>query len=188
MTPLELLDALFAFARAKIVGAADAEPDLATPCRDWTLRQLVNHVIASADGFGGMVDGSSTEFDVEAWAETPFAGDDPVVAYDAAVAHALAAFGAPGALEGTVSVGPREAPVAMMVYACAGDALLHGWDLAKATGQDTALPEAPAAEVLAFMERMSGGDAPRPNFDPPVPVPDDASVGDRLVGLSGRRP
>jgi hypothetical protein len=44
-----------------------------------------------------MVDGSSTAFDVDAWAETPYVGDDPVIAYDAAVAHALAAFGAPGA-------------------------------------------------------------------------------------------
>jgi uncharacterized protein (TIGR03086 family) len=75
----------------------------------------------------------------------------------------------------------------MLVYPCAGDALLHGWDLATATGQDTELPEAVAAEVLAFMEQNLG-DGPRPGFDPAVEVPAAAPVGDRLVALSGRHP
>jgi hypothetical protein len=74
-----------------------------------------------------------------------------------------------------------------VVIPCAGDALLHGWDVAKASGQDTEIPAGPAAEVLAFMER-NGGDGPRPNFDAPVAVADGASVGERLVGLSGRHP
>ena len=58
MSELELLEASFAFARTKIVGARGAAPDIATPCRDWTLRRLLNHVVASADGFAGIVDGS----------------------------------------------------------------------------------------------------------------------------------
>ena len=188
MSELELLEASFAFARTKIVGARGAAPDIATPCRDWTLRRLLNHVVASADGFAGIVDGSYASFDVEAWADTPYPGDDPAVAYGAAVAKALAAFGATGALERTVAVGPREMPVSVMAYPCAADALIHGWDLATATGQDPTIPEGPATEALGFMLRMGGGDAPRPNFDPPVPVPDDASVTDRLVAFSGRRP
>jgi uncharacterized protein (TIGR03086 family) len=186
VTPLELLEASFAFTRTKIDGTRDAPLDAPTPCSEWTLQQLLNHTIASADGFASIVDGSVAEFDVESWAETPFAGD-AVAAYDAAVAHALSAFGAPGAFERVVSIGPNEAPVSVLVYPCAGDALLHGWDLATATGQDAEIPEAPGAEVLVFVEQNLG-DGPRPGFAAAVPVPDDAPVGQRLVASSGRRP
>ncbi len=187
MNPLELLDASFAFARSKIDGARGASLDAVTPCSDWPLRKLLNHTIASAHGFAAIVDGSVAQFDVESWEDTPFAGDDPVVAYDAAVAHALAAFSAPGAFERVVSVGPNEAPVSVLVYPCAGDAILHGWDIATATGQDTVMPRNAAAEVLSFVEQNLGS-GPRPGFDAAVEVPADASVGDRLVGSSGRRP
>jgi uncharacterized protein (TIGR03086 family) len=186
MNPLDLLDASFAFARSKIEGARDASLDVATPCSEWTLRKLLNHTIASAHGFASIVDGSVAAFDVESWEDTPF-GDDPVAAYDAAVAHALAAFSAPGAFERVVSIGPNEAPVSVLVYPCSGDAILHGWDIATATGQDTAMPGDAAAEVLAFVEQNLGS-GPRPGFADAVEVPADASVGDRLVGSSGRRP
>ncbi len=186
MTPLELLEASFAFTRSKIEGARDASPDAPTPCSEWTVRQLLNHTIASADGFAAIVDGSVTEFDVESWSETPYTGD-PVAAYDAGVAHTLEAFGAPGAFGRMVSIGPQEAPVSVLVYPCAGDALLHGWDLATATGQDAEIPEAPGAEVLTFIERNLG-DGPRPGFAAAVPVSEDASVGERLVASSGRQP
>jgi uncharacterized protein (TIGR03086 family) len=184
--PIELLEASFGFTRSKIEGARDASPDAPTPCSEWSTRQLLNHTIASADGFAAIVDGSVAAFDVESWAETPYEGD-PVVAYDVAVAHALTAFGEPGALDRIVSMGPHDAPVSVLVYPCAGDALLHGWDLAKATGQDVEIPEAVGAEVLAFMERNLG-DGPRPGFAAAIAVPDDAPVGVRLVAMSGRHP
>jgi uncharacterized protein (TIGR03086 family) len=186
VTPHELLEASFGFTRSKIDGARGASPDAPTPCSEWTVQQLLNHMIASADGFAAVVNGSVVEFDVESWVETPYPGD-PVAAYDAAVAHALAAFGAPGALDRMVSMGPHEAPVSVLVYPCAGDALLHAWDLATATGQDAEIPEAVGAEVLTFMERNLG-DGPRPGFAAAVPVPDDAPVGQRLVAMSGRHP
>ncbi len=186
MTPLELLEASFGFARSKIEGTRDASPDAPTPCSEWTIQQLLNHTIASADGFAAIVDGSVAEFDVESWSETPYTGD-PVAAYDAAVAHALQAFGASGAFDRMVSIGPREVSVSVLVFPCAGDALLHGWDLATATGQDARIPDAAGAEVLGFVERNLG-DGPRPGFAAAVAVRDDAPVWERLVASSGRQP
>jgi len=67
---------------------------------------------------------------------------------------------------------------------------MHGWDLARATGQPWSPPQAAAEESLAFAPGMLGpgyqgnGKA----FANPVPVPADAPAFDRLLGLSGRDP
>jgi uncharacterized protein (TIGR03086 family) len=66
--------------------------------------------------------------------------------------------------------------------------VLHGWDLARATGQEYDPGEASAA-VSYEMVKPSGDDSLRDGiFGPPVAVPDDAPLLDRAVGMSGRRP
>jgi uncharacterized protein (TIGR03086 family) len=66
-------------------------------------------------------------------------GDDPLAAYDASAKSAAAAFNSPGAMETPVAV--SYGPVPGEIYAGHRllDVLIHGWDLAKGTGQDTTL-------------------------------------------------
>ena len=66
------------------------------------------------------------------------------------------------------------------------DTVVHGWDLAKATGQDAEMPPDVAEAALAFTTKAMKDR--RIGFGDPVPVPDDASVTDRLVGWLGRNP
>jgi uncharacterized protein (TIGR03086 family) len=67
---------------------------------------------------------------------------------------------------------------------------VHGWDLARATGQPWSVPAAAAEESLAFAPAMLTDDYQGEGkpFGKPVPVPDSAAPLDRLLGLSGRDP
>jgi uncharacterized protein (TIGR03086 family) len=69
-----------------------------------------------------------------------------------------------------------------------GDVFLHTWDLARATGQDDRLDEATCAEMLAGMEPIEELMRSSGQYGPRVPVPEDASVQDRLLGFIGRDP
>lgn len=70
------------------------------------------------------------------------------------------------------------------------DQLIHGWDLAKATGQDTTMPEDLAAAAWGFLDGRLPDEARGPgrNFKVAVPVSDDASVQDKLIAYCGRQP
>jgi uncharacterized protein (TIGR03086 family) len=67
---------------------------------------------------------------------------------------------------------------------------VHGWDLARATGQEWAPPAAAARESLRFAPSMLSSDYQGAGkaFAPRVPVPETAPPLDRLLGLSGRDP
>ena len=109
-----------------------------TPCADWNVGELLNHLVAgnwwaaelargaTIDGVGSKLDGDQL-------------GDDALNAYDRSADAAAAAFEAPGALDAPCAV--SYGPVPGSVYAGHGfiDVLIHGWDLAVATGQDRAL-------------------------------------------------
>src|SRR5262249_9742735 len=68
------------------------------------------------------------------------------------------------------------------------DILVHGWDLAKATGQPAALDDALAAHALAFAEQAITPDTRAPRIGPALPTAVNAPLTDRLVALLGRRP
>ncbi len=68
------------------------------------------------------------------------------------------------------------------------DTLIHTWDLAKATGQNTDMDPALAeACYTAFAPQIDGYRGPE-TFGPEVTVPEDASIQDKLLGIMGRKP
>jgi uncharacterized protein (TIGR03086 family) len=90
-------------------------------------------------------------------------------------------------MERIVSTPMGERPGAVLVQLRVAELLVHGWDLARATGQDTDLdPE--LAEVVRTAWTTQLGDRPRTllPFDEPQPVPDDAPAADRLAAYLGR--
>ena len=68
------------------------------------------------------------------------------------------------------------------------DVVMHGWDLARATGQDDTLPPDFCRQAVAGMEPMAEMLYASGQFGPRVPVPDDADDQTRLLGLIGRDP
>jgi len=113
-------------------------------------------------------------------------GTDPLRTYDDSALVAAAVFRAPGAMEAPCAV--SYGPVPGEVY-CGHrfiDVLIHGWDVASSTGQDTTLdPELVEAcvEVLEPQLDMLVGSG---MFGTPLEVPEDASRQTRLLAMLGR--
>ena len=158
---------------------------LATPCIQWDVRTLVNHVVGE-NRWAVPLFGGGTIAEVGEQFDGDLLGADPVAAWDESVAEALAAVDEMGAMERTVHLSFGDFPgreYAMQLFA---DLLVHGWDLARATGQDERLdPELVAACAgwfadLAPSYREAGAVAPRP------PVPGDADPQTLLLAEFGR--
>ena len=155
-----------------------------TPCTEWEVRTLVGHLTGGYQMFA-----AALGYPVPAGA-TP---DDTAGVHRASGEAAIAAFGAAGALDGTVTLPVGEVPGHVALALALTDAVVHGWDLAKATGQDTSIDEELAAVLLAGVEQMVGPqmrqpDGPMPVFAAPVAVGPDDPAADRLIAFLGRRP
>ena len=114
-------------------------------------------------------------------------GDDPIGAYEQSVSPAKQAATAPGAMEATchLSFGdPSGAEYAGQLFT---DLLVHGWDIAKATGQDTRLD--PERASIYYEEIVPRKDSIRASgvFSTEQPVTDDADVQTKLLALLGRQ-
>lgn len=181
----ENLARAFASTREVLLNVKPAQYDDPTPCQSWTVRELLNHIVGGAHWFGATT---------EAGESAPDSGrdvteGDVVADFDAGVARALAAFGAPGAQEKIVKLPFGEFPGAIYMGLATTDTFTHGWDLAKATGQSTDLDAELAAELLTAAELLVPdqfrGAEPMP-FGPRAEAPAAATAADRLAAFLGR--
>ena len=182
--PLARFDRAAAAADAAIAAVRPEQLDAPTPCTEWTVRQLLNHVVGGNKAFASMQTGGGP---VDRTAD--HLGDDPVAAFRTSVARLRDVFAADGALEKTV-VGPfGEVPGAFLVTMRVNEMMVHGWDVAKATGQhyvcNPVVAERAREVSAALLAQVPAGRSP---FAPPVTVEDSAPAIDRLVGLLGRQP
>ncbi len=162
-----------------------------TPCTDWDVRQLLNHVAAGNMIFARLASGERPPGPITPEERaTDWLGADPVAGFRAAGKSMHDAFLTPGFLESrrqTPMMG--EQPGTAVVRMRMNELLIHGWDLAKATGQRHDLPEDLAEDALsAWKGRL--GDRPREGmpFGVPVTIADDAPAIDRLAAFLGRQP
>ncbi|MDQ2814626.1 MAG: TIGR03086 family metal-binding protein [Actinomycetota bacterium] len=154
-----------------------------TPCTEWDVSQLVDHLITGNRRFAALLrDHPQAE---PAGTER---GDDRAAAYRSSAAALRTAFSAPGALDRTYQSPIGPAPGLALVQLRIAEQLLHGWDLARATGQHPDLPEDLSGAALA-RARAQLGDATREGlpFAAPQPVAADASAIDQLAAFFGRR-
>jgi uncharacterized protein (TIGR03086 family) len=170
-----------------VAGVGDDQWDLPTPCDDWDVRELVNHLVSENLWVAPMLEGRSID-DVGDAFEGDQLGDDPVAAYDRSAEIAGEAACRPGAMEQPVAVSYGPVPGADYTGHRLVDVVVHGWDLAAATGQDRSM-DAEALEVLwPRLQSEAEMLASTPYFGDPVSVGDDAPLADRVLGLLGRDP
>jgi len=154
-----------------------------TPCEEYTLGDLVHHVGGlslaftwaatkdprSAESGGPMGDGSRLEED---WREL----------YAARLADLAEAWRSPEAWTGMTRAGGVDLPGEVAGLVALNEVVVHGWDVARATGRPYEITREEAEACLAFAAQASEV------FGPPVDVPEDASPLDRLVARTGRDP
>jgi len=177
----------------------EVEPDQwtwPTPCTEWDVRQLVNHMTQANLSYVRLLrGGTSTEF--VQFREVDALGTDPLGAYTLSVRTCADAFGQPGApgLRLDHPLGEMSGKQALAVRTT--DSTIHTWDLARAIGADETLDEDLVAWISDHIEEIYAGLPETPTstetthrfFAAPqgVPAPD-ASLQERLLRRTGRTP
>jgi uncharacterized protein (TIGR03086 family) len=176
MDLLDLFDRGTEWSAGKIPAAED-KLDAPTPCDEWDVRTLLNHMLDTQEYFSATARGESPALPSGTPSER--IGDDPAKTYEQTRQATLGAYRKPGVLEKT---GPSLG-IAFV------DQLVHGWDLARATGQDATMPDDLAQSAFQMIDGQLDGEERRgPAFKPAISVPDDASAQEKLLGYGGRQP
>ena len=157
-----------------------------TPCTEWDVRALVNHLVAEQLWAPLLLDGAIVE-DVGDRFDGDQLGADPVAAWASAAAAAREAFAAPGALRRFVELSYGRRPAEGYCQEMTLDLTVHAWDLARGIQVDERLDGELVSDVLAFIEPQVEQLAGTGMFAPPVAVGDDADSQTRLLALLGRR-
>ena len=155
-----------------------------TPCTDWSVRDLANHVIGENRWIPPLLAGK-TIADVGDALDGDLLGEDPVRAWDAAAAEAWPAVrGAP--LERTVHLSFGDVPGRVYVGQVLCDHVIHSWDLARAIGADETLD--PELVRFAYDELVPQVDAWRSGgaLGPKVDVDEGADLRTKLLAEAGR--
>jgi uncharacterized protein (TIGR03086 family) len=172
---LDLYERASSWATEKVPGATE-KLTARTPCDDWDVRTLLNHILETQRYFLSSARGE----DASRPSPSPPAtlSDDPVVDFEAVRRDMLAAYAEPGVIEKT---GPA-------LGVAFSDILVHSWDLARATDQDETMPAGLAAAAYEMVHGKFTDEQRKGIFKPEVPIGDDASPQDRLLAYTGRDP
>jgi uncharacterized protein (TIGR03086 family) len=156
-----------------------------TPCEGWDVHELLHHIVSGNRWVRPLVEGE-TIAGVGDRLDGDLLGQSPYMAYEASAADAERAFCEDGALGAPCAV--SYGPIPGEVY-CRDrflDVLVHGWDLATATGQDATLDPELVAAALEIVEPHRGMLAASGAFGSPTDPPPGADPQTRLLAWLGR--
>lgn len=149
-----------------------------TPCDDFTVRGVLEHMISGATAFAAAYRGT-----------TPAEPDlhDPLGTFNDVLGDLVAAVSAPGALDQTVQAPFGPIPGDTFARFVVLDGLVHGWDMAVATGQPYEPPDELVAAADAFARQAIDPLRDGTTFADAVEPAPDASPIERLARYTGRR-
>jgi uncharacterized protein (TIGR03086 family) len=185
MSPLQLLVVSNdAFARRlRLVQPDDWQRP--TPCSEWDVRALVNHVVGANIRYQLLLHGAPTE-QVEATRAVDHLGDDAVASFVATANAVVACFREDGALERVAHHVTGDRTGRQLLSMRILDVAIHGWDLACAIGADQTLDTDVVAFLLAHTANLDLGQGAFAPAD--TDVPHNAPPQDQLLHRLGRRP
>ena len=171
--------------RLRLVGPGDWRRP--TPCAEWDVRALVNHVVGANIRYRLLLRGASTE-QVEATRDVDHLGDDAPASFVATADGVVACFREEGALERIVHhvAGDRTGRELLSMRIL--DSAVHAWDLARAIGADETLDEDVVAFLLAYTAGLDFGSRQHAFAPADAGLPRTASRQDRLLHRLGRTP
>ncbi|WP_405778187.1 TIGR03086 family metal-binding protein [Streptomyces sp. NBC_00859] len=178
----DLLAAAARQALPVVRGIEDGQLTDRTPCAEYDVRALLNHLIHVLVNFQALATRESADFT----AEPEYMAGDWRRRFGEETDALVAAWAAPGAEEGTA--GAMNLPARTVGHMVLGDLTVHAWDLARATGQDFAPEPAVVEEVSPALADMAPMARAGGVFGEPVPVAAGAPEFDRVLALTGRDP
>jgi uncharacterized protein (TIGR03086 family) len=183
MTPIEQLAQIVPTVSDLVDRIEPGQLDDPTPCRRFTVRDVLDHMLVLGGSFAYAFRGEEPPT-IE---PPPRDGRVPAAEFRKTMDDLLDAVRSPGAMERTVPTPMGEMPGETFARLVAFDGLIHGWDLARSTGQEYRIADAIVADVDSFAraaitDAMRDGDT----FDVATTAPADADRLERLVAFSGR--
>jgi uncharacterized protein (TIGR03086 family) len=174
-----------------IEGVSDDLLDAPTPCLEYTLGDLVDHIrrltiaftAAAKKDTAGMTSGRAP-------GDAKSLGDDWRTRIPRDLSALAEAWREPAAWTGMTMAGGIDLPGELAGIIVLDELVVHGWDVARASGQDFDQDRDSVEAVYGFVKQFSsaGEEAREGMFGPEVAVADDAPLLDRLLGLTGRDP
>ncbi|MFF8019639.1 TIGR03086 family metal-binding protein [Streptomyces sp. NPDC007896] len=171
-------------------GMTQEQLDRATPCPGLAVHNMLGHLGGLAVAFrdAGRKDLGVTT-DTDPGSVVPDIGPDWRAALPKALDELAEAWRDPAAWTGVTRAGGVTLPGAVAGAVAADELVVHGWDLARATGQEYEPDAVALRAAYGFLAAAAESSGPGGGvFGPVVPVPDDAPFLDRVIGLSGRDP
>ena len=175
-----------------VTGVDDAQHGAPTPCPAYQVGDLLEHIGTLAGAFA-----AAARKDRGPLTGPPPAGDAARltanwrVSIPGDLATLAQAWSAPGAWDGTTRIAAMDSPADMVGVTLADELVVHGWDLAQATGQPFAPDPAAVRAARSFLDLFASPDAPAGDevvFGPSRPTPPDAPALDQVLALAGRDP
>jgi uncharacterized protein (TIGR03086 family) len=176
---LKSAEATLAVLQHVLHGIAKDDESKQTPCREFDVTSLTDHLMNSITSIGEKAGAEFPERD---------RGDSVERQVILAARPALDAWHRRG-LDGTVPFGGGEAPAKMMAGVLSIEFLVHAWDYAKATDREVTAPDSLSDYVMGLAKQIiTPQGRTSVGFDDPVEVAADAGALDRLIAYTGRRP
>jgi uncharacterized protein (TIGR03086 family) len=157
-----------------------------TPCSEWDVKEVANHIIGENLWAGELFKGK-TIAEVGNALDGDLAGEDPAAAYRTSVTVAAEVVSAPGAMEATCHLSFGDFSGSDYAEQLFMDTLIHGWDIAKATGQDTRLDPELVSACLPIARQLTGAYRAAGVIGEDLPVSSDADPQTQLLAMLGRR-
>lgn len=184
MEPIDQLSYIVPTLTALVDRIEPAQLNDPTPCADFTVHDVLDHMIVLGGSFAYWFRGEAAP-EIKA---PPVYGRVPAAEFRAAMEDLLDAVKSPGATDRMISAPIGEMPGEVFARFVAFDGLIHGWDLATATNGGYELPACVIDAVDQFARgalspEMRDGDT----FKDATVAPDDATPLERLVAFSGRQ-
>jgi uncharacterized protein (TIGR03086 family) len=173
-----------------IEGVPEELLDAPTPCLEYTLGDLVDHVRQLTMAFTAAAKKDTGMTSGRAPGDAQNLGDDWRTRIPRDLAALAEAWQEPAAWTGMTMAGGIDLPGELAGIIALDELVVHGWDVARASGQDFDQDRESLEAVYGFVKQFSsaGEEAREGMFGPEVVVPDDAPLLDRLLGLTGRDP
>ena len=180
---LDLLSRAVEQTGATIAGVKPEQATLPTPCTEWDVRALVNHTVFDLKLFESIVHGAERPTPDE-----NLIGDDWLATYNQASRSLLDAWQRHGE-SGVMQLGRLgEVPATWAIGQHVADIAVHGWDIARATGQPTELDPDVGQVALEWAKASLKPEFRGQAFGPEVTVPENTPLYDRLAAFFGRTP
>jgi uncharacterized protein (TIGR03086 family) len=189
--PIELYEAAAQGFRQTLSGVKENQMNSPTPCTEWNVQALINHNLKVAGFAHGALLENITTNPMEVAGSLPAEG--AIAALEAGVAQILELIKAPGSADQQINTPFGQMTRGQFIMNPFLDLLVHTWDLAKGTGQNTTLDSGLVGVCYAAFEpqmdgmrSVDGGDG-KHIIGPAVPVPASAGTLDKLIGMMGRQ-